>query len=274
VQKPSRFLLEVTERPIPTVDRLPEPPPDETPGIADEVLEISFSELAQYRDCGMAYRLRTLIGFQPPLVAELGYGKAVHHVLRQVADHVQRFGKPTPKQLDRLFDDGFYLPAAGKAAHRQMKEQARRLVDRYLDEWGDDLENVWAVERPFELHLGDAVVIGRADVIIDESNGAERLAIVDYKTADSEGEQHPFQLQVYTDAGRREGLTVDRAFVHDLRAGRRIPVAVADTDVAVAEDVVRDLVRELRGRVYVAKPHGEKCNRCDVSAMCKSRAPS
>src|SRR5207248_592919 len=104
----------------------------------------SFSELAQYRDCGMAYRLRTLVGFQPPLVPELGYGKAVHHVLRQVADHVQRYGKPTPKQLDTLFDDGFYLPAAGKAAHAEMKRQARKLVDRYLADWSDELENVWA----------------------------------------------------------------------------------------------------------------------------------
>jgi DNA helicase-2/ATP-dependent DNA helicase PcrA len=272
VQKPSRFLSEVTELPIATVERLPEPPPDETPGIADEVLEISFSELAQYRDCGVAYRLRTLVGFQPPLVPELGYGKAVHHVLRRVADHVQRFGRPTPKQLDRLFDDGFYLPAAGKAAHRQMKEQARRLVDRYLEEWGDDLANVWAVERPFELHLGDAVVTGRADVIIDQSNGAERLAIVDYKTADSEGEQHPFQLQVYTDAGRREGLTVDRAFIHDLCAGKRIQVPVADGDVTVAEDLVRDLVGELRGRTFVARPDAVRCGHCDVRAMCKSRA--
>ena len=36
----------------------------------------------------LQYRLRTLLGFQPPLVPELGYGKAVHHVLAQVAEHV------------------------------------------------------------------------------------------------------------------------------------------------------------------------------------------
>lgn len=89
-QKASRFLLEVHDDEIPVLERLPDPPPDETPGIADEVLEISFSELAQYRSCGMQYRLRTLIGFQPPLVPELGYGKAVHHVLRQVSEHVHR----------------------------------------------------------------------------------------------------------------------------------------------------------------------------------------
>lgn len=271
-QRPSRFLAEVHDGEIPHLEHLPEPPPDETPGESEQVLEISFSELAQYRDCGMAYRLRTKIGFQPPLVPELGYGKAVHHVLRQVAEHTQRYGRPpTAKQLDRLFDDGFYLPAANKPGHRQMKERARALVEQYVNDWSDDLQRVWATERPFELHLGDAVVIGRADVIIDESNGQERLTIVDYKTAEAEGEQHDFQLKVYTDAGRREGLVVDRAFVHDLRSAKRIPVAVGDREIEEAEELVTALVGDLRARLYEAKPHADRCGHCDVSAMCRSR---
>jgi len=214
-----------------------------------------------------------LLGFQPPLVPELGYGKAVHHVLRQVAEHIKRYGaKPTPKQLERLFDDGFYLPAANKAGHSEMKNRAHELVQRYLDEWGEDLLGVWEVERPFELHLDGVTVIGRADVIIDESDGEERLTIVDYKTAASEGEQHGFQLQVYTDAGRREGLTVDRAFVHDLRNAERIPVPVDEADVEGAESLVVDLVGRLRRRTFDPLPERELCGLCDVRPICKEHA--
>ena len=56
-------------------------------------------------------------------------------MLRQVAEHVAA-ARPTRRrrQLDRLFDDGFYLPAANKAGHRQIKDAARSLVDRYVDE--------------------------------------------------------------------------------------------------------------------------------------------
>jgi DNA helicase II / ATP-dependent DNA helicase PcrA len=271
-QKASRFLVEAYDGDIPLLSALPPPPTDETPGQADEPLEISFSELAQYRNCGAQYRMRTLIGFQPPLVPELGYGKAVHHVLRQVAEHVKTYGrKPSPKQLDRLFDDGFYLPAANKAGHREMKRKARELVDRYMGEWDHELERVWEVERPFELHLGDATVIGRADVILDRSNGAERLTIVDYKTAESEGDQHAFQLQVYTDAGRREGLNVERAFVHDLKKPNRFAVPVADSDVQAAEDMVTQLVAGLRERRFSAQPERGKCGHCDVRMMCKAR---
>ena len=222
----------------------------------------------------MAYRLRTLIGFQPPLVPELGYGRAVHHVLREVADHVRRYGhKPTPEQLERLFDDGFYLPAANKPGHLQMKESARKLVARYLDEYEADLKRVWAVEQPFELHLGGATVAGRADVIIDESDGHERLTIVDYKTAADAHEQHEFQLQVYTDAGRREGLTVDRALVHDLRGGQRFEVPVESQDVLHAEALVKDLVQQIKKRSFVPAPETSKCGHCDVRLMCSARAP-
>jgi DNA helicase-2/ATP-dependent DNA helicase PcrA len=270
---PSPFLIETVGDVIPSLAALPLPAPAEHSDAADEILEITFSDLAAYRNCGFQYRMRTLIGFQPPLVPELGYGKAVHHVLREVAQHVQRHGTtPSPEQLERLFDDGFYLPAANKPAHREMKASARQLVDRYVAEWGDDLHQVWAVERPFELHLGGATVIGRADVIIDEAGGEERLTIVDYKTAADAHEQHAFQLQVYTDAGRREGLVVDRAFVHDLRSATRIPVSVDHDDVESAENLVTDLVSGLKARAYDAQPEKERCSYCDISALCRNRA--
>ena len=49
-------------------DSLPMPSPSTTPNSADEQpLSITFSELAEYASCGLAYRLRSLIGFQPPL---------------------------------------------------------------------------------------------------------------------------------------------------------------------------------------------------------------
>jgi DNA helicase-2/ATP-dependent DNA helicase PcrA len=148
-QSPSPFLREVANGSLVSLVDLPAPALPEPSGEAQSVLEITFSELAQYRDCGMQYRLRTLIGFQPPLVPELGYGKAVHHVLREVAQFVGRRRRtPNEKELDRLFDDSFYLPAANRFAYREMRHQARALVDRYLEEWEDDLHRVWGSNDP------------------------------------------------------------------------------------------------------------------------------
>lgn len=59
-------------------------------------IELTFSELDAFLDCAMAYRLRNLVGFQPRLAPELGYGKAVHHVLRAVAERTRVDGAPSP----------------------------------------------------------------------------------------------------------------------------------------------------------------------------------
>ena len=65
-----------------------------------------------------------------------------------------------------------------------MREKARKLVFKYVNEHQDDLLRTWATERPFELYLDGVVVSGRADVIYDEHDGVpDNLAIVDYKTS-------------------------------------------------------------------------------------------
>ena len=165
---------------------------------------ITFSDLASFLDCGMAYRLRTLIGFQPRLAPELGYGRAVHHLLRRVAEQTQSVGAvPTERDVEQMLDNHFFLPAANKAAHRTMKDAAKVLIQSYIKNHEDDLHRVWETERPFELHLDAVTVSGRADVILDEENGVpSALAIVDYKTStDGSTDPYELQLQVYAEAG-------------------------------------------------------------------------
>jgi DNA helicase-2/ATP-dependent DNA helicase PcrA len=250
-----------------------DPAPVEPRGAeADVPITVSYSELASFLDCGMQYRLRTLLGFEPKLAPELGYGKAVHHILRTVAEHVQETGKtPTGAQLEAIFDSGFFLPHANKAAHRNLKASAHRLVKGYVDRQSDDLHRVWETERPFELHLEGVTVQGRADVVLDRENGVTTaLAIVDYKTSTDDPADHALQLQVYADAGRREGLDVRGAYIHDL--GRPDPhtVDISPGALAEAETTVTEAAVSLRRRDYTPRPAKDKCRGCDVRAVCGS----
>jgi DNA helicase-2/ATP-dependent DNA helicase PcrA len=270
-QRPSPFLTEVAGN-LPIFTTLPDAPAPEAVHDEEALVELSFSDLAAYAECGLAFRLRRLLGFQPPLVAELGFGKAVHHVMRHVAEFVQAMGRvPSEDELTAVLEDEFYLPAANWAGYREMRADAKTLVSEYIAKHPDDLMKVWAVERPFELHLGEATILGRADVIIDRSNGGtERLKIVDYKTAAQEDGAFDFQLQVYTDAGRREGLAVDGAYVHEMKSGERKPVDIEPGVIAAAEERVRSLVGNLRVREFDPNP-GPRCGRCDVRPLCRHR---
>jgi DNA helicase-2/ATP-dependent DNA helicase PcrA len=238
----------------------------------DEPIRLTYSELAMWLDCGMAFRLRNLIGFQPRLAPELGYGKAVHHVMRAVAESTRATGRvPGPAEIDAILDVSFFLPTANKPAHRQLKDAARRLVATYAAEHPDDLHRVWEVERPFELHLDGVVLTGRADVILDHEGGVpSTLAIVDYKTSTrADTTDHALQLQVYADAGQREGLDVRGAYVHDLKAARRTAIPVAATDTKAAETTVTAAAASIRARQYTPNPGG-RCRRCEVRTICRS----
>lgn len=150
-----------------------------------------------------------------------------------------------------------------------MKEAARRLVNRYTSDHADDLFRIWETERPFELHLDGVIVSGRADVILDREAGVETaLAILDYKTSTSELSEHELQLQVYADAGRREGLDVRGAYVHDLRAGARAAVPVDSDAIAVAEATVTGAAKRLRARDFAPNP-GPRCRTCEVRTVCR-----
>jgi len=240
-------------------------------GAGDEPISLSYSELAAFLDCGMAFRLRNLVGFQPRLAPELGYGKAVHHVMRAVAEATRDNGQiPGPGEIDAILDASFFLPTANKPLHRQLKDAARRLVTTYAAEHPDDLHRVWEVERPFELHLDGVTLAGRADVILDHEGGVPTaLAIVDYKTSTSAAADHSLQLQVYADAGRREGLDVRGAYMHDLAATRRESIPVTPADLSAAEDTVTAAAARIRARDYTPNP-GRRCRICEVRTVCGS----
>ena len=235
-------------------------------------LVITFSDLASFLDCGMSYRLRALVGFQPRLAPELGYGRAVHHLLRRVAEQTQSVGAvPTESDVEQMLDNHFFLPAANKAAHRTMKDAAKTLIQGYIKNHEDDLHRVWETERPFELHLDAVTVSGRADVILDEENGVpSALAIVDYKTStDGSTDPYELQLQVYAEAGRREGLDVRGAYLHDLK-GTRQRIEIDTVTIASAERKVEEAAHKIRNREFEPAP-GTRCRTCDVRTICSAK---
>jgi DNA helicase-2/ATP-dependent DNA helicase PcrA len=270
--RPSPYYLDLVDREVDAATIAA--PAAEARGANETTVEITYSELEMFLDCAMAYRMRNLLGFQPRLAPELGYGKAVHHVLRTVAEHTRATGAvPTLAEIDRLLDHSFFLPTANKPAHRQLKDAARRLVTEYTHDHPDDLYRVWETERPFELHLDGVTVSGRADVILDHEDGVPtRLAILDYKTSVKETEAHDLQLRVYADAGRREGLDVHGAYVHNLKAGSRSPVDVGPAAIADAEGTILGAAARLRARDFSPTP-GPRCRRCEVRTVCPSAQP-
>jgi DNA helicase-2/ATP-dependent DNA helicase PcrA len=271
--KPSPYLKEVAGAVPPVKTALPLPiAPSKNPDAEAPPLELSFSAVALFEECGQRYRLGSHLGFQQELAVELGYGKAIHHVLRQVAETARETGGvPKPAELARLVDDEFYLPFADNPGFVRMHAAAGRLVKRYVAEHSEDLTRVWAIERPFELHLEHGILAGRADVILDQEDGkAGSLAIVDYKVAKSEerNDRYEQQLAVYAAAGRGEGLTVSAAYLHELSDGERHAVDISAKPIEAAVAQVSAAMKDIRQGKFVASPEPKKCKACDYRLVC------
>lgn len=260
-------------------ERLPLPAPaDDMPPPDIPPPTFSFSNLALHEQCPYTFRLRELFQFGPPLAEAIGYGRAVHHVLRRIADETRENGRiPTQEQVESFFDQEFYLPFADADTYLRARTDALRLVERYLTEHSDDLHRTWETERAFELHLGHANIVGRADVILDREGGeAGKMAIVDYKTATHEETEsiHRFQLEIYTHAGRGEGIDVRAAYIHDLKRGERMPVDVSDVKVRSARLRAATIATAILTRQFPLRP-GLHCSHCDVRLLCRyGPAPS
>lgn len=274
----SRFLDDLHRSPLPEWTGPVIPHAAAAATAAEKPVSLSLSELIRYEECGYRYRLQRVIGFETQLASELGFGRAIHHVLRRIADEARTTGRiPDVSEIDALLDRELYFPYANRSSEPPLRQKARNLVVRYLNRHRDDFLRVWATERPFELHLPQGFLTGRADVILDREGGRpDRLAIVDYKSgSDGRGdEQFAFQLQVYAAAARAEGLDVAAAYVHDLSAGQaaRREIAVGEEETRKALEKAEERAEGLRRREFPARPEVGKCGRCEYRQICRSRA--
>lgn len=273
--KPSVFLREVEG--LPGVRRvrggpLPLPDPPSRPAVVEQLpLEVSFSDLATFDECGHSWRLGTSFGFQQPVALELNYGRALHHLLRRLADEARALGRlPSPEWVNALLDTDFYIPFATEPAWKQMRATAARLLRSYVRDFGDDLLRVAVSERPFTMRLDEGTVAGRADVLLD--GGTEGLDLVDYKVA-AEGTRearYRLQLQVYAAAARAEGVLIRSAWLHELKDGRREPVDVGVNAILQARGRVTEQLRALRTGRFEARPTPSRCDACSWKRLCGS----
>ncbi len=140
----------------------PLPPPCPPASAPPPGLTLSFSELATYEICPHSYRLRSRFGFEPQLAAELGYGRAVHNVLRRLAEAARRDGQPpTPAQASEVLDAEFYLPFA----NRPLAGVAPLCTAGKIDAKGCEIRNGRASQRAPPGKYAGAAALGPAPTL-------------------------------------------------------------------------------------------------------------
>jgi DNA helicase-2/ATP-dependent DNA helicase PcrA len=277
--KPSPYLGEVAggvrDQDLPNLAKLPLPTINPSKSAHESVVQLSYSDVASHDECGYRYRLASVFGFKPSIAQELGYGKSVHHVMRALADYTQAKGRPPIEaEVKAIVQREMFVPYASRPSFEAMLQRAEKVALSYVRKHSDDLQRVWATERPFEIRFPKLILSGRADVILDKEGGYEGgLAIVDYKVSTDveRNERYARQLQVYAAAGRAEGLKIEALYLHAIKGDTREVVASDEKAVAASLAWLNETVDNIAKGRHPARGTKEKCGGCDFRWVCKSR---
>jgi DNA helicase II / ATP-dependent DNA helicase PcrA len=248
------------------------------PAEATDLLDVNFSSLMTYRECAYRYWLRHVCGYQPPLVAALGFGKLLHHVVAGLARLAKRGEVPSASKVDQIVERSFYLPFAGSVPATKLKEAVRRRAKAYLAQEGLELARTLQPEARFEVPLADARVRGRIDLMLRAEEGPpERVELIDFKTAANRPPLlvHQNQLRLYAAAAERLGLQPIRLCIHDLDAddGGRIEVAHDDAARTEFETELRTWIEGIRAGSFEPVEDRSACRSCDFRRFCRYAPP-
>lgn len=238
------------------------------------LLDLDFSTLASYSDCGYRYWLRHQCGFQSPIAPELGFGRILHHVIAELARAAPAAGPPDDRAVTSVIDQAWYLPFAGAIPAANLRASAVRRLTAYARRHGAELTRTLIPEARFEVPIAGSRIRGRIDLLLHSARRASsQVEIVDFKTTAKRPalQVHQNQLRLYAAAMAKTGYEPVRLAIHDLEQGERIEIAADPAAQNAFENQLGQWVNGIRSGVF--NPNLASCHTCDFATFCP-HAPS
>jgi CRISPR/Cas system-associated exonuclease Cas4 (RecB family) len=219
-------------------------------------------------------------GYQAGVPAGFGYGTRIHNILNVIYNNYIRYGTlPSQIDVEKLFDQHFFLRYATDEMSVNMKESGKNVVKNYLNVHGQDFSKVLETEKAFEFVLGDALIGGRIDLLkkMDESGNLSEVEIVDFKNEKEDSElysrDYELQLRLYTMACLESlGLHPKKATIHhlDAQGGKKKDIPIDEKSLEKARNEISSSISGILDKKYIPKP-SKKCKDCDWVKICSKK---
>ena len=240
---------------------------DNRSGEKPSIFEFSPSEIIWYYRCPYMYRLRRDWGFQPGLKEEIGFGNAMHSVLRSAVKLVKEEEIEPVSAIKESSDRYFYLPFAGDSAHYRLKKKSEDILDNFIRKYPEFLLNAEDVEYRILYRNGKISLSGKADVILSDTNGS---TVADYKTNRDVNTREETEIQIgaYAIGLKRLGKTVNLGKIAYLEECEVEDMILDDQKVNGIEEKIEDLITGIELKKF--EPHvSESCAECDMRKLCR-----
>lgn len=158
----------------------------------------SYSELALFLDCPFSYKLAYIYGFARPTYQMILFGANIHFALESIHRDCMDGHVPDNQEIPGIVEQTWVsTPKAKPAMEKEMQKTAVRFLQKYVQDFHQELLRVDQAEIPFSFDLSGHVISGQIDLLRREG---DRVEIVDFKTSpphQDELERDAFQLGLY-----------------------------------------------------------------------------
>lgn len=236
---------------------------------------LSASAVDTYERCGLQFKLDRDWRLAAKPAAAMQYGAAIHRVLKTYFESVQ-LGRP---KSDTELIDLFRMDLANsKIEEAYQYELYESQGEAQLRAFLASLRSLAAparvlhTEQPFEIRVGETIVVGRIDRIDDLGGGS--VAIVDYKTGnakDQEDADESLQLSLYALAAKEKwGYEVGSLVFYNLE--QNVPVVTTRNHAQLldAQQRVKNAAEGIAAGKFKAKT-GMHCDFCAYRSLCPAR---
>jgi len=233
----------------------------------EDLKSFGITDLMRYDNCHYSYLLRNIFGYQPGINEAIGYGNALHFVLR-MASKLMDEGYDCENAVIEAIDEYFHLPYAGEKTLKNLKHSGLEILKKFVANHAETLKNEDNVEYRLEFPIEKASIIGKVDIVIkDKDNSFE---ILDYKTDKSvqKEDQSFIQLNTYAMGLAKLGKEPLKAHIAYLTENELKEIDISKESRKLAEDEIIGYIKNIENKNFKANA-GNHCKNCDVKKICR-----
>jgi DNA helicase-2/ATP-dependent DNA helicase PcrA len=289
--RPSPFILEALDRPLPDVEARPSVAALEAAGALEPRVSsqvdapvtgprtLSYSQVDDFLGCPLRYHLKHRVGVPTPPHHALVLGIALHQAVAAYHGSQLRGRALDLAALQEVFAAHWRSEGFLSRAHEEARYAAGiAALERFLAGGAEiDGRTTIGSERPFSVRLGDHAVRGRYDRVDDGPGGA---VITDYKSGDVRDQKHAdekardsLQLQLYALAWEAETGELPASMeLHFLEHGITGSVRPDPARLERARETLARAATGIAAGEREPRPDRFTCGYCPFRDICPSAA--
>ncbi len=234
-------------------------------GRGEEFTTIPVTSLVEYLRCPYHYRLSHDWGYTQGVSPFMGYGEALHYVIRKLSEDIMNGVPIDDKHIKKVVEHEFYLPFASRnfidKISRGINENINTIFNNFLKNAA-----INQVESRIEFPLENTVVPGKIDVIIGSDNHVE---VRDYKTSEDvvTEEESRMQVLLYSQALINMGYNISKCSIINIKEGESKEIMVSDDIISKNTEKAGGMIRSIKDGKYRGK-RSNFCLNCEYNKIC------